>query len=547
MDLSDYDSKSMRIARAVLIYGYAIHAARDADDRVAMMDAAATAHNTTFAALQSEISKFVGELKYFLHNGSSVRWSASDGAFLKVLNGTYSIKSTPIDAITKKKVRGKFKCTLCGQIEHQCGFAVHFSGTPFVDRKRSIPAYSASDFNSSDPQMLAIAYGKYADNYNAAIDSTANDRSGSGVPVPSYLGVVIPGETCLRRLFAAFSAQDFMRSVFDEIAEFSTNEFAFPYERIPQERIKALASRVQQQYDCASGSAHPPPPQSSHEIDAYWNDLLTCFSSTNEDETSELELLTRGYGRMEENINNLGECVHCDDDRDTGDSGDESDAGCDDDNPRTTRPRKRKRSAVIESDDDEPSPRRAARWGESEASRLGPFAARRRAAPTPELTAATMPTPTPTPEPTPAPTPTPEPAEAVQPTEPIDDDDMHPIIAALHTVDEFTARKLRAPPLKWLGSRRSTLIKLADMSTTLLIDGNLQLSTRLFKAIAELSDVLDNRERFCGPSDHSAAHTLDLLDSTLLVPVYNTLSLEGRVEEALIVAEAIIVCHELLG
>ena len=551
-EFEDLDTTSRRRALALLIYVFAIKFASNGDERMQMIEEAAKENGTNAFAVRSEVSKLVDELKYFMLNGASSRWTASNGGFLDVLNGTYAMRCVPIDQTTKNIVRGKFQCTLCGQIEKNCGYAVHFAGSPPIERGQDLPQYSAKSFHTSDPEQLAIAFSQYAKSYNSAACTSANDVSERRWPTSPYLGVVIPGETCLKRIFTAFSAQDFVPSVLDIVSspEVEAMDVAFPFQVIPKKLVTMVASRLEQHFACARGAINPEYARHNKD-DVFWTEIFERFSAgvgiSIEDDA--YAFLREGYSRMEKNVTKTGYCpdeedrvvirrkkrrrIVADEEEDVSDPGKEVD----------------EESALqdfIEQDSDEghvdedrptrPTPR----WGQTSASRLGPFAVRRRAVHEPFAPPETRASRRRDDDEEGAPS-----THAVSVAD--SEQEANPILHALASVDKHTARGLRAPPDNQIGSRRSTIIKLADLATSTLKEGDLTLSTGIFRAMELLTNTLSVHEVGCSLAPDQKVKRLKEVTDTLLSPIQKRLLLLGQVTEALCAAEAIIVAHELLA
>jgi hypothetical protein len=567
-EFQDMDTASHRRARALLIYAFAIRTAEDGDQRVQMIEEAAKANGTNAHAVKSDVSKLVDELQYFMLNGASSRWTASNGGFYDVLDGAYAMRCVSIDSGTKVRARGKFKCTLCGQIEQNCGYAVHFAGIPPIERGQELPKYSAKAFHTSDPEQLATAYSQYADSYNTAVGTSADEISERKWPVSPYLGAIFPGQTCLKRIFTAFSAQDFVRSMLDSTADFDREMFAFPFERIPARLVSDVASQLEQHFACARGATNPPYAHHNKDDHVFWYEMFERFSAgvrVNREEDT-YAFLREGYLRMEKNVTKTGYCPECEDEDDEDDE-DDDDEEEEDVAVRAAAP-KRKRRRVIAEDDDESEEdgvddeessmedfiendsdedhvdedadlptRPTPRWGQSSASRAGPFAVRRRAVYEPLVPRATRASR--------------RRDEATSSSHAVsvadsEQETSDPVLRALASVDKHTARGLRAPPNNQIGSRRSTMIKLGDLAMSTLKEGDLTLSTGLFRALSVLTDTLSVHEVGCSLSPEQRAKKLKDVTDTLLLPIQARLLRSGQLPESLCVAEAIIVAHELL-
>lgn len=554
VEYEDTEMAPRRRARALLIYVFAIRTALDGDERIQMIEKAATANGTKACDVKTEVSKLVDELQYFVRSGASSRWTAG---FYDVFDGSYAMKVVTIDEATKIHARGKFKCTLCGQIEQSCGYAVHFAGSPPIERGQDLPKYSAKAFHTSDPEKLASAFARYANSYNTAVGTSSIDELERKWPASPYLGTIFPGKTCLKSIFTAFSAQDFVRSMIDATESIGYETFAFPFECIPERLVAQVASRLEQHFACARGQASPPSSHNNND-NVFWDELFERFSygvGIKEEDT--YTFLREGYLRMEKNVTKTGYCPECDDESD------------EEDVYAVVRgPRQRKRRIIvsdyeedeeveedgvgeessmeefIENDSGEdhadgdvgrptlPTPR----WGQTNASRSGPFAMRRQAVHEPfvnrETRAARRRD------------------EATSSSHEVSvansEQEAYPILRALASVDKHTARNLRAPSNHQIGSRRSTMVKLGDLAMSTLKEGDLTLSSGLLRALYVLTDTLSVHEVGCSLAPEQRVKKLREVTDTLLLPIKTRLLRSGQIPEGLCVAEAIIVAHELL-
>jgi hypothetical protein len=561
----DADSTCFRAARAVLITAHAISEANGVLLAEELVDKAAPANATNPFAVRSELAKFFSTLDYLKMSGESTRWTTSNGGFRDVLDRSYAIQTFNISEPLKHRVRGEFKCSLCGQVEEHCHVGVHFAGVPTVERGAKLPPYSAKAFNTSNLEKLADAYSNYAESYNEA--TAFGDDQHDAYPVSHYLGVVLPGQTCLRRLLTSFSAQDLVRSVFDEVYEHNKTDdaAAFPFEALERSRVSALASRIDQlftaiQRDSKAGFANSD--------DEFWTETLQRFSTAKKlPANNTFELLRAGYVRMEQNVKKvpLSVCLACEEAEKHEEEEEEVGAV-----RRSRRSHhKRKVTITIDSDDDdlveeeeddddgddgfivndeeedeeeeaeEEDPaegRKRRRWGETSASAAGPFAQRRKPVHEPFAPAAASAA---------------QRRERGRTTEVVLADSEatngDPIFEALKTVTKHTARGLRAHPNNSIGSRRSTLAKLGGVATWLLTDGDLTAATRALRALSTLAEVLDAHERSCAGSDADCRQKLAAIADQCLGPILKKLLCDGFVEHARSVAEATILAHELLG
>ena len=595
--MSDDDDLDQRSARALLICTTAIaHAGDDVEAGREAVAKLAQLEGTNEHAVYTQLQKLLKDLSYFRGAGASAKWK--DKTY-KMLNGAYSMLCQPVNKRVKDQVRGKFKCQLCGAIEENCNYVVHLAGTPTVDRGQFCDDYSAKAFvNAGGYADLAAAYDDYANAYNSAGWTSSSEAL---FPSPSYLGAILPGETCLQRLFAAFGAQDLVRQVIDE--SFETK--APVDEPLSRTRVANVAAKLAHVRGTAGGFLNPLDPPEDHE---FWNELLSNFITTKKihpnDHRSRIQA---GYDRMEDSVSGSGWIVpvptrgnsskgdaskpatrsnkkskvaeldnesddlgkfieHDTDDEDEGPiyrpinsntyenpanrpPGQYAVVGgafapinrLDDDEDVYENPANRHRgyyavvggaSAPINRlDDDEDvvvedlATKPKDKWGSTEASKKGPFATPRRqtmGAPTAGLRRK---------------------RNAVVLSD--DDDVEDEVVEASKTADKQTARRLRQPSVKAIGSRRSTLEKLSNVGYLILTNGHLSGAVTVFKALTTLTQTLDEHERGVSVSD---SLKLDRIREVEL-QLKNTKTLVAAncdASDVRDVAEALVVAYELL-
>ena len=90
------------------------------------------------------------------------------------------------------------------------------------------------------------------------------------------------------------------------------------------------------------------------------------------------------------------------------------------------------------------------------------------------------------------------------------------------------------------------MVKLGELATSTLKEGDLTLSTGIFRALATLTDTLNVHEAGCSLTSNQKAKKIKEVTKTLLLPIKKRLLSAGQIPETLCVAEAIIVAHELL-
>jgi hypothetical protein len=90
------------------------------------------------------------------------------------------------------------------------------------------------------------------------------------------------------------------------------------------------------------------------------------------------------------------------------------------------------------------------------------------------------------------------------------------------------------------------MVKLGELATSTLKEGDLTLSTGMFRALSVLTDTLSVHEVGCSLAPEQRVKKLKEVADTLLLPIQKRLLRAGQLPETLCVAEAIIVAHELL-
>ena len=477
----DYDNENvnMKAAIALLIVSDAIVISKEGENKLDVVERIANCNNLDFQKIISTFQTLIEDLKYFSVSGASSKWSAG---FADVFNRTHTLRIEQIEGTLKARVRGKFSCSLCGQLEKNCHFVVHFAGSN--EHGQQTPPYSTKDFATSDPEKLSIAYSKYANCYNSAYEILC-EESERQWPAPAYLGLVVPGETCMKHLFTAFNASNLARSVIDEA--FENHRLQTTNMTLDMNRVKKLSSTIAHIRESASGTKRP---FLESEDTEFWDDLSSRF--TQQQQIDEFSRLHNGFIRMESNIN-------------TPDSEEDSESHSDEDSEAPRRIPRKKRNVVEDSEsseDDEPLAKRPIHTHNTRSARLNPCED--------------------------------------------EDTEEDPISAALDNVNSKTASKLRKPGLDLIGSRRSTIKNLSQIVLEILNDGDISLASLLLKALSKLTEALVTRERGSDYSDIYKKTTLQDLN-TLLYRVRSTLITQGHVTQAREVSEGIIVSYELLA
>jgi hypothetical protein len=352
----------------------------------------------------------------------------------------------------------------------------------------------------------------------------------------------------MQHIFTAFVAKDLIRSTIDDafVKKASRSRGA----RLQSARVDALASKICQLRHSAAGRIGA---SFSNSDDDFWTELLERFTDAEcQDGSDDYERLLGGYRRMGQNIDKTG--YNVDDIEDDEEDGDEE-AGPSS-RAQSTRKRVIEESSseeeeeeeddvededygIDDDDDDEdedyqsddrtfprPPP---ARWGSTAASKAGPFAKRRHACEEPHVSAHTRA------------------SRRRDPQQTHVDNETDAISVALRTVDKHTASKLRTHPGNVIGSRRSTVKKLAVMGIKLLEDGDLAVASKVLQGLSKLTVTLETHERGSGLSDYAKSTMFKEVVHDCLTSARTTLLSQGYKDYAKEIAEAIIVAHELLA
>ena len=120
-------------------------------------------------------------LKYLGRNSHSAKWPTH---VCKLLSHTMCFHLEEVDDATREVARGEMRCNLCGTVEENCRVVVHLGG--------NIDSYDAESFFGSSAKGLGDLY-KTA----AATD-------------PRYLGVLVPGTSCLGLIVKTLTANNFI-------------------------------------------------------------------------------------------------------------------------------------------------------------------------------------------------------------------------------------------------------------------------------------------------------------------------------------------------
>ena len=148
-------------------------------------------------------SKLVSTLSYYSKNGASSKWPKEVADVIKT---THSIHVQKLEHGTCKdeiRTNSRYKCHLCGTHENNCMFAVHLAGGP---------AYDATKWVKSDAGALLKSWQDFIAFYGDVVESRAtakDDRAYDKV----YTGIIVPGETCLKRLLLAIKSQNVVMEI----------------------------------------------------------------------------------------------------------------------------------------------------------------------------------------------------------------------------------------------------------------------------------------------------------------------------------------------
>ena len=541
----DTDDINHRQARALLITARAV-TRTDCEQCEECEEDLCTQLGTKRHAVQTELSKMMRDLSFLAASGGSARWTRNGGGFAKVMDSSFGIFCQSTSISLRNQARGKFKCQLCGTYEEHCKYVIHFMGTPTVERGENLGIYSAKAFvETSDPDILYNAY----EAYRQPFDDTAAGLEPTNIafPMSIYLGAVVPGNDCMKRIFAAFHAQDFVRAAFADAWRGNPT----------RNDVMLMASKLQQLKEVAAGHSAPPHDNTEERV---WHHVLQRFADEMGIEMGdELGFLRAAYTRMEHSIQRTTPLV-------AGPSMN-SDELEESDDEIVSKPKRRRRQVVPSSEeeseqeedeeesegsdswlvedsddedgDDEPEPRARApeRWGSTETSCAGPFATapqrRRRGAseallapPESRVTRRRG---------------TAEPAPSSTPAEPEDR-----IMSAYSSgYTSTTAAELRKHPNNAIHSRLSSLQALAAVQSNLMAGGQLVETVAVARAMATFALLLNKKNQCAAPS--AAEKTREQKVVTPLHRLVANLVNAGMQDDARRVVEAILVLEELLG
>ncbi|MDA9603543.1 hypothetical protein N9S30_00145 [bacterium] len=271
--------------------------------------------------MEKNMDKFVGTMRSMRANGTSQRWTQS---FVTLMRRAHSAYMMPIDQATKECIRKRrFRCAVCGQLEKHADAVIHLAGSP-VEDVVDCEAFDAREWETSRLEKLS---GNFDSFYRGYLDVQETEETGTDedFPAPPYLGVVVPGEECLKHITRLFTAQTLLLDTCYDTYNLETSGQRHKLgDTATPERIRVLQTRWEEIVDVDAV-----PIWSS---DVFWDRLLTRFgkfSDVSTDTFDNIDFLQAAYDRLEMSLNAakvIGSLPS---------------------------PPKRKRSAVLDDDDDE--------------------------------------------------------------------------------------------------------------------------------------------------------------------------------------------------
>ena len=138
------------------------------------------------AKYSQSLERSQNTLKYLSRNSHSPKWPSH---VCKLLSHTRCFHLEEVDDATREAARGEMRCNLCGTEETQCNIVVHLGG--------DLDGYDADTFFKSDSGGLRDAYKK-----------VVSEK-------PGYLGVLVPGTSCLGLIVKTITANNFIYNAID--------------------------------------------------------------------------------------------------------------------------------------------------------------------------------------------------------------------------------------------------------------------------------------------------------------------------------------------
>ena len=241
--------------------------------------------------LEMSMNKFVGTMRAMRTNGTSQRWKPE---FVTLMRHAHSACLMPISKSTKECIRKrKFRCAICGQLEKHADTVIHLAGSPVEDVEDCEP-FDARDWETSHMGTLGETFGDFYRGYLDVQETkgTANDTE---FPAPPYLGVVVPGEECLKHITRMFNAQTILLDTCYEAYNIQANRTCCKVgDTATPERIQILQTRWDELVGLGAVRIW------SSEI--YWDRLLTRFgkfSHVSGDSFDNIDFLQKAYDRLE--------------------------------------------------------------------------------------------------------------------------------------------------------------------------------------------------------------------------------------------------------
>jgi len=420
----------------------------------------------------SDFETLLCDMQYLLSNASSTRWTTNNGQFLKMLDRTFSLRIDRIPNFMKEEIRG-LCCSLCGQVETNCRYLVHFVGNI---------KYSAKSSFVSDLDKLNILYDRYTQMYNSICD-VCEDESDDDPDDAFYFGIVIPGETCLRRILCTFAMQDFVRKIIDDtfVRDSSVGN-------IDGDLIVRTASQIDQLRE--SGRGAQPLDCAVPNNDDFFQNCLLAHARSRSLELNGVEILKSGYQRMAYTLEDACEAAQVaqeeDGVEDEEEEEEEEDTDEDDDALIINNSSKRRKIAVVTSDSEEES------------------------------------------------------STSIHPLT-----EHETFLRDALNCNKNTASLYRQHPGNVIGSRRSTAKKISKVGCLLLETNNLGKAASIFRVLTTLVEALENKERGVRKT-HLECSNLLIHAKRVLSGLIESESVEGRHEEARVFAEVLMVLSELL-
>ena len=245
--------------------------------------------------IEKNMDKFVGTMRSMRANGTSQRWKPE---FVSLMRHAHSAWLMPIDKTTKECIRTrKFRCAICGQQEKHADAVIHLAGSP-VEDVVDCAAFDARDWETSRVHKLKEHFDSFYRGY-LEVQETEETGTDDEFPAPPYLGVVVPGEECLKHITRLFTAQTLLLDTCYETYNIHAGGQCRKLgDTATPERIQSLQMR----WDDIVGVDTVPIWNS----DVFWGRLLTRFgkfSDVSTDSFDNIDFLQAAYDRLEMSLN----------------------------------------------------------------------------------------------------------------------------------------------------------------------------------------------------------------------------------------------------